>query len=302
MTSNRPSGKPTPGKSNPLPPTSRRSARQQRLAGREANRALSRAGTRGSSEGISNLIVYTLGALIIGAIVIGAAYVVTRPSGPSANASPIPPAANIRTPSTIPQQGRVLGQSGAPVTIDVYEDFRCTFCFDFTVQTEPQVVTAFVATGKAKMVWHDLITIDQGGSGESHNAAAAAWCAADQNLFWPMHDWLFANQSPAEAAGFFTLDRLRAIAQAAGLDMTKYDSCMNSNVHQAEVAGENSAAPSGINGTPSIFVNGKQVGSNSQAVTYDLIASAINGALGISPSPSVGPSPSVTPAPSASAS
>jgi protein-disulfide isomerase len=307
MTSNRPSGKQSPakssvGKSAPLPPTSRRSARQQRLASREANRALVRAGTRGSSGGLSNLMVYSLGALVIGVLIIGMAYFATRPSGPpSASASPIPPAADVRTPSDIPQQGHVLGQSGAPVTIDIWGDFRCSACFDFFVSEEHQIIANFVATGQAKLVWHDFLTIDhyQPGVTESRDAAAAAWCAADQNKFWTMHDWLYANQSPTESPGFFTLDRLRAIAEAAGLDMTKYDACMAAGNHVGDVVALQSAIPTGATGTPSIFVNGTIVGQASTVPSYQQIADAINAALGISPSPSVSPTPSATESPSA---
>jgi len=74
-------GRPKPtGKG--APPTSRRSARQQRLANREANRALTRAGTSGSSGGgFGGIMLWTAIAIVIGAVVIGGAFVLTNKSG-----------------------------------------------------------------------------------------------------------------------------------------------------------------------------------------------------------------------------
>jgi len=83
----------------------------------------------------------------------------------------------------------------------VWEDFRCTFCFDFTTVTEPQLITKYIQPGQVKLVYHDLIVIDSGASQpagitESRDAANAGYCANDQGKFWPFHDWLFTNQSP----------------------------------------------------------------------------------------------------------
>lgn len=288
MTSSHPSGRPTSGSN--VPPTSRRSARQQRLANREANRALSRAGTRGSG-GTSgkSLLLYTLGALVVAAVVIGLALFLNQPKSARPLISPYPPQASVLTPSSIPTNGRTLGNADAPHTMDLYEDFQCTVCWIFTNQTEPQVVTNYVATGKLKIVFHDLLVIDSTAGGtESLDAANAALCATDQGMFWPYHDWLFANQYQ-EGSGAFTKDRLKTIAIGVGIpDLNKFNSCVDNGSHNSDVKAE--AAPT--QSTPTIVIDG---GAPLGDYSYAVVSAALDKALGITPSPSIGASGSVAP-------
>jgi protein-disulfide isomerase len=221
---------------------------------------------------------------------VAVAVFVSQPSGSSPGAVVAP---NVVTPSNIASLGRTLGNSNAPATIDVYGDFRCSACYRFTSDgTEKNLVANYVATGKAKLVWHDLLSIDRfDGGTASRDAANAAWCAADQGKFWVMHDWLYANQGTSEAASAFTLSRLSDIGKAAGLDMSKFQPCLDQGAHDANIAAEAATTPPDATGTPAIFVNGKFVGDPSANLvpTYDEIAAAIDAEFA---PPKVSPSPS----------
>ena len=295
-----PADTPTPTDKGSEPPSSRGSARQRRSAGKDANRTGARAGSTGSSSGsVRTLILWTAVAVVVGAVVIGAAVILTKqPSNEIAASRPVVPF--VVTPSDVPASGRTLGDPGARVTIDVYEDFRCTGCFAFRTEIEPIVETRYVKTGKARIVVHDFLTIDRGGNTESRDAANAALCAADQGKFWTMHDWLFANQSPSELPGYFALDRLVAIGRAAGMDMTTFEPCVRSGTHTQEVQAEQAAERNRITFTPSIFVNGRLVVNpdNPHAIpTAEHIGAAIGGALNPSPRPSTSAAPSPSAAP-----
>ncbi len=302
------SSKPSNQKNTRAAPPPRRSARQQRLAQRASHRELARAGTRpGGGGDLRTLLLWTLAAVGIGAVVIVGALLLTQQKTDAKVANIMAP--GVTTPADVPFQGRTLGKADAPVTIDLWSDFRCTGCFAFAMEIEPGVVKDLVATGKAKLVYHDLVVIDsyQSGNTESRDAANAGLCAADQGKFWPYHDWLFANQSPDEAPGFFTLDRLVAIAKMGGsklgLDMTKFEPCVRSGTHLTDVANEQTAFGTGTKTSPTIYVNGKLVqnSKNAQAIpTVDDIKNAVTAALNPSPSPSAGSSASGSPAASAS--
>jgi protein-disulfide isomerase len=308
MTDNRPTGRQkAPGKN--VPPTSRRSARQQRLANREANRVLAKASTHGSSGGSNMLLIGSTVAIVAVMAIIAGVWFLTRP----APFSEAPIAPGLVTPSGIPSNSTTLGQANAPVTIDLYGDFRCSACFNFTAGQEPQLVQNYVSPGKAKLVWRNFLTIDslQQGVTESRDAANAALCAADQGKFWTLHDWLFANQSADESPGAFTQDRLLTIGKNAGLDTAKYDPCVQQGSHLSAIQAEQTSKPAGITGTPAIFVNGKQiqgpVNPNTGDPTvpdYATIAAAIDAALNPSASPaasgSVSPSASASPSTAAS--
>lgn len=233
--------------------------------------------------------------MAVAAVVVAAAFIVSQ-SGGSSSGTPQPP--KVVTPASVPSNGRTLGQPNAPVTVDLYGDFRCSACFGFTTGgEESDLVTNYIATGKAKLVWHDLLSIDQfRGGTASRDAANAAWCAADQGRFWTMHDWLYANDlSPTESASAFTASRLSDIAKGAGLDMSKFQPCFDAGTHNADIAGEQSGTPTQATGTPSVFVAGKFVGDPAAKLipTYQQISAAIDAALASSsPSASPGASPS----------
>ena len=302
MTSNRPAGRPA---KNTVPPTSRRSARQQRLANREANRSMTRAGTSGSSgPGRNSLMLWSLGFVVVAVVVVAALALATQSK--TTSIVPAPHAPVVVTPTTIPSNGQTLGDPAAKVTVDLYGDFRCSACFDFTTQgTEKSLIDNYIANGKAKLVWHDLLSIDKDGTNASRDAANAALCGADQGKFWTMHDWLYANQSPSEAASWFTAARLSQIAQLAGLDMTKFQPCFDAGTHNAAIAAEQTNIPRDAGGTPSVFVNGKYVGvvGSNTVPSYNDIKVAIDGALGLpTPTPSASTSASASASGSATAS
>ena len=177
-------------------------------------------------------------------------------------------------------QGMAMGDSTAPVKIDVWEDFQCPSCLEFTDTVEPQIMTNLIATGKIYYVFHNYPFIDDRVNGtESHQAANAAMCAADQSRFWDYHDMLFKNQDPnGENLGAFVNKRLVAFAQALGLDMNKFNQCFNANTFKAKIDQDKADGDkAGVNGTPSVFVNGKIVNPG-YIPSYTDIVNAVNAA------------------------
>jgi protein-disulfide isomerase len=153
-----------------------------------------------------------------------------------------------------------IGNPNAPVKVDVYGDFRCSACRYFSENIEPQIIQTYVDTGKVYLSFYSFIVIDgYDNTDASYRASLAAMCAADQNKFWPYHDTLYANQV-SEDASLFTDDRLIAMAQNVGLEMTTFTSCLQTKQHAADI--ENDIAQGhtlGVTGTPSPFVNGTYV-------------------------------------------
>ncbi|MBI2758745.1 MAG: thioredoxin domain-containing protein [Chloroflexi bacterium] len=183
------------------------------------------------------------------------------------------------TPNVRPQADRnSTGDPNAPVKLTEFSDFQCPFCKNFWRDTEPQIIEAYVKTGKLQYTYRSAGNwvsgnIAQGGF-ESQNSAMAAYCAADQNKFWEMHDALFTNVI-GEDAGSFTARRLQAIAQSIGLDMNAYNSCFSSNKYKSQTEQDfNDARAAGIQGTP-FFVISYTV--NGQAKTVN-----VNGAQSFS--------------------
>jgi protein-disulfide isomerase len=149
-----------------------------------------------------------------------------------------------------------MGDPNAPVKIIEYSDFQCPYCGQFTIDTEQQLIDAYIATGKVYFEYHSFgVFIGR----ESGRAAEAAYCAGDQNKFWEMHDILFANQT-GENTGDFTDSRLTAFAKKLGLDMTAFNDCFTKNKYADRVTQDGVAGKqAGVQATPSFTINGKLV-------------------------------------------
>ena len=84
-------------------------------------------------------------------------------------------------------------------------------------------------------------------------AAIATEAAALQDKFWQMHDIIFENQQSLNE------ERLRKMALTAGLDMQKFKKDIQQEDLQAKVEADfESGVRSGVNGTPSFFINGNK--------------------------------------------
>jgi protein-disulfide isomerase len=221
------------------------------------------------------MALFTIAALAVGGLIVSFA-LLQRPAQDRPPLELISPTARV-LPELV--DGRTLGLASAPVTVEIWSDFQCPACRTLAVATEPSIISAYVEPGTARLVYRDAAFQGQRGDpnyDESVEAAAGARCAADQGRFWQMHDWLFANWA-GENEGAFRAERLRAIAEAARLDLGAYDTCMATGEQQAAVRTETQqAVAGGVNSTPTLSVNGtRQVGAPSAAQLSTWIEAAL---------------------------
>ena len=139
------------------------------------------------------------------------------------------------------------GGAQAPVTIIEFSDFHCPFCSK--VQTTISQVLARYGD-KVKLVYRHL-PIDQLHP-LARRAAEAAACANEQRKFWEYHDQLYNAGADASQ------EKLKSLAQAAGLDVAAFESCLNAGKQQQAIQKEiEDAARIGLNATPSFLINGR---------------------------------------------
>jgi protein-disulfide isomerase len=185
--------------------------------------------------------------------------------------------------SSVPMDKTGIGNTGATVQLDAWEDFQCSGCDYYTKNIEPQIMTNYVETGKVYYTYHFYPFIDQNSvTQESHQAANAAMCAAAQGRFWDYHDILFANWQ-GENVGAYADARLVAMARNLNLDMTAFNQCFQANTYKAQIDRDFADGQTkGIQSTPSIFVDGQLVVSKTSPETipsYDEFAAALDAAL-----------------------
>jgi protein-disulfide isomerase len=167
--------------------------------------------------------------------------------------------------------GFAMGDPDAPVVVEVWEDFQCPYCQRFTYEIEPLLVETYVENGDVRLVFRQLAFLGD----ESHWAAVAASLAADQDLFWPFRDYLFANFRGNESGGFH-IDRLLEIGEAVGMDMDQFREGLrleNARERWAEIEATSraEAVAQGINATPTVVVNGVPLASPDFASISDAV-------------------------------
>ena len=98
----------------------------------------------------------------------------------------------------------------------------------------------------------------------ARRAAEAAEAAGMQDRFWPMHDLLIAAESVDDQA-------LDGLAHRAGLDVRRFESDRAAAIASARVDADlRNARDSGVDGTPTFFLNGHRV----DGTLDDVIAAA----------------------------
>ncbi len=195
--------------------------------------------------------------VIIGLIVLGAAFVVFAVVYPNLKAPAEVKTVDVGTHPNAKDNS--MGDPNAPITIEEFSDFQCPYCERFHQDTEPLLRQYYIDTGKVHFIYRSMGNFVSGNIGgtdtESQDAAAAAYCAGDQNKFWEMHAYLFGNVL-GENAGSFTPKRLKAIAQAVGLNMDQFNSCFDSGKYKDRVQQDfQDGKAAGVTGTPSFLVS-----------------------------------------------
>jgi protein-disulfide isomerase len=160
----------------------------------------------------------------------------------------------------------VLGDADAPVTLVEYGDYECPYCG--RAHAVIQEVRRRIGRDMCFVYRHFPLA-------EVHPHALAAAEAADaagaQGKFWPMHDTLFENQAALET------EDLIGYAQALGLDEAQFILELETHVHLEKVKNDvRSGVRSGVNGTPTFFIDGVRFDDSWDA---DTLTAALRAAI-----------------------
>jgi protein-disulfide isomerase len=143
------------------------------------------------------------------------------------------------------------GNKSAPIVIVDFSDFQCHLCKRHVDNTEQQINSTYVQTGKAVYVFKHL----PNRGFDSMSPSLAAQCMNDQGKFWDFHKILYKNQGPIDS-GWASIENLKKFAsQIQGLDINQFNYCFDNKKHEAFVNGDIKLANSlGFTETPSFVV------------------------------------------------
>jgi protein-disulfide isomerase len=159
------------------------------------------------------------------------------------------------------------GQQDAPLTLVEYGDFQCPHCrnaYPIVKKVQQQL------GARLRLVFREfpLTQIHP----EAEHAAEAAEAAGAQGAFWQMHDRLFERQFALDD------DSLVQYAQDLGLDADRLRGELDAGTYRAKVRDDfMSGVKSGVNGTPTFFINGARYdGSYDLASLLEAVSAAVS--------------------------
>jgi len=222
---------------------------------------------------------------------VSAASACAQPGGGGGNAGNTSAAARGAVPSpdsvlARASRGREKGAAEARVSVIEISDFQCPYCRQFFQDTYRAFDSAYVKTGKVKMVY---INLPLPMHTQAYSAAEAAMCAGAQGKFWEMHDRLFSTQrewgGQADAG-----QRFARMALELHLDPAAYRDCVDNDRTAPLILNDAmQATGAGVNGTPAFIVNRSQMLNG--AVTFEALAAAVDAALAAPAAPAAPPAP-----------
>ena len=140
----------------------------------------------------------------------------------------------------------IQGPADAAVTLVEYGDYECPYCgAAYPIVKELQARMG----DRLRFVFRNFpITTSHP---HAEQAAEAAEAGAAQGRFWEMHDLLYENQTQLRDQD------LHGYAEQLGIDVERFDKDLAEHVHAPRVREDfMSGVRSGVNGTPSFYVNG----------------------------------------------
>ncbi|KEF35128.1 DSBA oxidoreductase [Deinococcus sp. RL] len=175
----------------------------------------------------------------------------------------------------------ILGQADAPVTVVVFEDFKCPNCKRFEEEFLPQIRAQYLDTGKARLVPMNFPFLAEAArlpENDSKFAAQAVECAFVQGgseAYDALSKIIFRAQGP-ESQVWASKSRLKELAQnVEGLDQARFATCLDNDETAAAVEADTAQARrANVGGTPTVFVNGRALDSYDAATVGRAIDAA----------------------------
>jgi protein-disulfide isomerase len=169
--------------------------------------------------------------------------------------------------------GFVVGQDDAPVTVSLYVDFLCPSCKAYEAENGA-LLADLAEKGEIKVEYVPVSILDRLSEGTKYStrSAGAAYCVAenDPGVFVDYLAALYENQ-PEEGSSGLTDETIAQIADVIGAGAASTDCIADGTYEDFVTKTTEDASVAGLQGTPTVKVNGTTVEDLSQKALVDQI-------------------------------
>lgn len=212
---------------------------------------------------MKRLLPFVIIAIVLAAGLLTARYL-QRPSPEPAPASPAPtaPTGSVATPAASQKTGEpgaepphVHGNANAPVKLEEFGDFECPPCG--ALHPILKQLEAEYGPDKIRLTFREFPLVPA--HVHALAAARAAEAAGLQGRFWEMHHLLYENQKTWHEA-FDVRPIFEGYATKIGLDLEQFRSDQTGEIVERRIFLDGKRAHSlGVQGTPTVFMNGREL-------------------------------------------
>jgi protein-disulfide isomerase len=232
-------------------------SKQARNESRELRKARAAiAGQRSSGQRWA----FIVGGVVIAGLLVAIAFVVAT-SSKKETPTTISTSGPLVVPAGATADGALVsGKADAPVKLDIYLDYMCPYCGRFE-QANGAEIERLVGDGTVLLHQHPLAFLDRASQGTQYStrAANAVSTVADKapDKLLPFNNALYANQPEEDTPGL-TDDKIAELARGVGVPDSVVDTFTDRIFVPWVAQSTEKAFASGISGTPTVMINGKQ--------------------------------------------
>ncbi|WP_312175415.1 thioredoxin domain-containing protein [Chryseobacterium sp.] len=166
---------------------------------------------------------------------------------------------------SVSKTDHVQGNDNADLTIVEYGDYQCPYC-GAAYPVLKELMKEF--EGQVKFVFRNFPLSEM--HPYARPAAIAAEAADLQGKFWEMHDVIYENQQSLNENFLFQL------AEKIGLNLSQFKEDIQKTELEKKVDSDfESGIISGVNGTPSFFINGNKFNGGAEDL-LELVRENVN--------------------------
>ncbi len=207
---------------------------------------------------MKRILPFVMIAVVLGAGLLTAWYLRRTPAeslqpAPAPGASPAATAAVPVEPGAEPAHAQ--GNANAPVTLEEFGDFECPPCG--LIHPILKNLEAEFGPARLRLVFREFPLVPT--HVHALAAARASEAAALQGKFWEMHDLIYEHQKDWHEA-FDVRPIFEGYAKTIGLDVAQFQRDNTSEIVERRIFLDGKRGHSlGVQGTPTIFLNGREV-------------------------------------------
>lgn len=209
---------------------------------------------------MKRILPFIIIAFVLGAGLLTARYLqrasseVPKPS-PAPGASPVATTTSANPGEPGAEPAHALGDAKAPVTLEEFGDFECPPCG--LLHPILKGIAAEYGPTKVRIIFREYPLVPN--HVHALAAARAAEAAGLQGRFWEMHDMIYEHQKDWHEA-FDVRPIFEGYAKTIGLDVQQFARDNTNEIVERRIFLDGKRAHSlGVQGTPTVFLNGKEV-------------------------------------------